>query len=460
MMAHRSQARRWRERAAWGASGILALAVIALYGGVIQAGPLDPPGPPAPTDGVRTPGTPISSLPIGLGTPGRYYLTRDLTYNGPGNAVTISASDIELDLNGFTLHVNSGSGVTVNPGQTRVRISNGTITGSLGRVLQLSSATATQMTLEDLTFTNSAAAAIALQENAIVRRVTVTQTGGAAITVGANSTVEHALVNGAVSFGIDVGPNSAVRDCTVREVNGGAAGQAAIRVGDDSTVERCTVSTNPSAGIRGGNGVVVSQSVSTLNLGGDGVGINLGVSSVVVESTARQNASAGIVVGNYSVVEGSTARNNGASGIVVGARAVVRDSTSTGNDVDGISATTAAGTLFENNLISDNDNDGIEAGTGVRIVNNTFRGNGLATAGTADGAAINLTATIAFVEGNLMVSNDVGILSVLGNNTIIRNVARDNPGGNYMLQADDLNGVDITAGNVATDTHSHYNYSP
>jgi hypothetical protein len=80
--------------------------------------------------------------------------------------------------------------------------------------------------------------------------------------------------------------------------------------------------------------------------------------------------------------------------------------------------------------------------------------------GTADGAAINMASTISHVEGNLIIGNDVGILSTSGNNTIVRNVARDNLGGNYQVQPDDLDGVIITIANVGTDTHSHYNYAP
>jgi hypothetical protein len=180
----------------------------------------------------------------------------------------------------------------------------------------------------------------------------------------------------------------------------------------------------------------------------------------VRNSSARSSGSTGINVGNFSIVEDSAAILNGAHGIAVGARAIVRNSTSDRNAIDGIAASTSAGALIEGNVIMENGNDGIEAGTGARIVNNTLRSNGDATAGTGDGAAINLISTVAFVEANLMVSNDVGILSATGNNTIVRNVARNNGGGNYVLQADDLNGVDITAANDDTDTHSHYNYLP
>jgi hypothetical protein len=456
-----SFADRWRARTAWALAGLLALSVVALYGGIIEAGPLDPPGAPSSTDSVRLPGTPISSLPVNIGASGRYYVTRDLTFNGAGNPISINADDVELDLNGFTLHLNAGASVSVQAGRTRIRIGNGTMTGPLARINQGASGTTTQILIHDMTFTDiGAAGALTLQEHATIERVTVNRSAGVGISVGPNANLEDVLVEDAVGFGIDAGPNSAVQDCAVYRVNGGAAGQAALRVGDDSTIERCIVANNQSAGIRGGNGVIVLDSAAATNVAGDAIGINLGTSSAVRNSSARSSGSTGINIGNFGIVEDSTAILNGAHGIAVGARAIVRNSISERNTLDGIAASSSAGALIEGNVIVENGNDGIEAGTGARIVGNTLQFNGDATTGTGDGAAINLVSTVAFVEANLMVSNDIGILSATGNNTVIRNVARNNAGGNYSLQADDLNGVDITSANDDTDTHSHYNYSP
>ena len=79
------------------------LAVIGLFATRAYGGPLDPPGAPASTDGVRGQGTPISSLPFAITQPGRYYLTRNLTGPGNANGITITAANVTLDLNGFTL---------------------------------------------------------------------------------------------------------------------------------------------------------------------------------------------------------------------------------------------------------------------------------------------------------------------------------------------------------------------
>ncbi len=73
------------DRLGWAVAGALALALIGALAGVVQGGPLDPPGPPASTLPLVEPRTPIrqpasaAGFPIVISAPGSYYLAENIT---------------------------------------------------------------------------------------------------------------------------------------------------------------------------------------------------------------------------------------------------------------------------------------------------------------------------------------------------------------------------------------------
>lgn len=77
-------------------------------------------------------GTKITSVPYTINNPGFYFFSGNLSYSGSGNAITVSADDVTLDLMGFSLTNAGAKGSTKGicmSGRTNVEIRNGTLRG-------------------------------------------------------------------------------------------------------------------------------------------------------------------------------------------------------------------------------------------------------------------------------------------------------------------------------------------
>ncbi|WP_372807807.1 right-handed parallel beta-helix repeat-containing protein [Pontiella sp.] len=114
---------------------IIALAAFAAFAThALAQGSLTPPGAPAPT--MKTLSQIEARTPISAATtitqPGSYYLTAEISVAG-GNGITISADEVTLDLNGFTIRSTavsaSGYGIFVNGTRRNIAIANGFIKG-------------------------------------------------------------------------------------------------------------------------------------------------------------------------------------------------------------------------------------------------------------------------------------------------------------------------------------------
>ena len=77
------------------------------------------------------PRTPISSSPYTISNPGSYYLTTNIVGVSSQNGINISANNVTLDLNGFSLQGISSAinGISIQTGYTNVTVRNGTISG-------------------------------------------------------------------------------------------------------------------------------------------------------------------------------------------------------------------------------------------------------------------------------------------------------------------------------------------
>ena len=81
-------------------------------------------------------GTKITNVPYTISSPGFYYLGLNVTYSGTGNAISVNADNVTLDLMGFSL-TGAGKSISncgINPNVTttpsnNLEVRNGTVSG-------------------------------------------------------------------------------------------------------------------------------------------------------------------------------------------------------------------------------------------------------------------------------------------------------------------------------------------
>jgi hypothetical protein len=128
--------------------------------------------------------------PTTITASGNYILSRNVSATS-GNVVTVQASNVSLDLNGFTL---SGSGtanalVLIADGFSNIEVANGTLSGGAYAVLYTSpSAIATDVRLSHLYVDGSVSAGVSIGTAGKIEISNSTFKGGPAISLGGSPT--------------------------------------------------------------------------------------------------------------------------------------------------------------------------------------------------------------------------------------------------------------------------------
>jgi Right handed beta helix region len=207
-------------------------------------GSLTPPGAPAPTMITLNqiePRTPISSAPYTITQPGSYYLVTNL-YIAVGDGIAISANNVTLDLNGFTVAGNSpGLGVDIGNAQTNVIVRNRLMSGWYDGVL-ISVTNSRNIVLERLVISGSPGYGIYCSCPAVVRDCLCVSNNGSGIFVYGGGQITDCDAGNNGQTGINV-YNGIVRNC--RAANN-ASGGILVAPG---TVSGCWVQNNGDSGI-------------------------------------------------------------------------------------------------------------------------------------------------------------------------------------------------------------------
>jgi hypothetical protein len=197
-------------KAGWALALVLGLLFIMSAGRMAfgDGGALEPPGAPAP--GMKSlqevePRTPISSIPYTITQPGSYYLTGNLTATASDTGITVAASHVTIDLNGFTL-----SGGTLGDhgifaySINRFTVRNGTVSDWLGSGIEYYGQ---EGHFEDLVTVGNGAFGLYLLSTSIVKNVVATHNTYGVAVGGNGSTISDVVAVNNELVGIRVEGN-------------------------------------------------------------------------------------------------------------------------------------------------------------------------------------------------------------------------------------------------------------
>lgn len=402
-----------------------------------MAGNLEPSGAPGstmkPLDQVQ-PRIAITSLPYGITQSGSYYLTKDLNGITDLPGIGIYASNVTLDLSGFSVTVANNIGISGSGTCENVEIRNGTIRNCQYGIFASSSCKGWRIL--NIRATNNSFTGISVN--------------------GTNNTIDHCMVsnNGSASsseVGIYSGDSSLIINSTARENS-----HNGIVTGNHCVINNCTAGANGGYGIYTQTSSRVSNCVANSNFSS---GFNVGVSSVVSDCTANSNTTTGINTADNCKVSGCLTNGNTGKGIKVTNNSTVTESTCNFNTDDGIAGFDHV--AITNNTVSSNGNWGITC-TGGYIARNTVSLNNTSnTAGkggiyasahsqvkenTLEGNTKNNIYVIgarSSVEGNVMSGSDYGINFGNTGNVYLNNRATAN-GTNYNVAGNTDGGGNIS----------------
>jgi nitrous oxidase accessory protein NosD len=335
----------------------------------LAQGSLTPLGTPAPTmktldqveartpvDSTHTPGNGTALFIISQ--PGSYYLTGNVTGVSGKHGIVISADNVALDLNGFSM---TGPGTTQNGvdcgTQKNLVLRNGTIRSWANGVN--SAVSATKLRIEKIRAASNATSGVTVGTNCAIVDCLFDASGTTAITTQAGAIVQNCQVSGSTT-GISVAQNSLISGCHL------TANGLGIGLGANSIVSGCEIVSNTATGIIANAGCMVKDCTVASN------------SAKGIDTITSGGSSAGTIV-QHCIFSGNIGVAIDLSGSCIVRDCMIQPSAS----ADGISMGTVNGSWIFNNQIRNAGatHNGINCnGNNNRIDGNTFTNNATAIA--------------------------------------------------------------------------------
>jgi hypothetical protein len=257
--------------------------------------------------------------PIVISEPGSYVLGENILAIPNQHGIEITASDVTLDLNGFTIQgngeVGSLDGIHIAADRANIAILNGTVRDFFG--VGIDGIQADNCRIDGVRVFNNGGVGIRLRLNAVMTRCSAWSNGAQGLVVSHNSVVRdsNAYENGAAGFLLGV--NTAATNCAAWENagdgfdsgNGAALTNCVARINTGhgfDTPQRCVLMNcaavdNGQSGFRCANACAYLNCSAALN---DANGFDVS-NSLVRGCIANANAGA-----NYQAVDGSTLVEN------------------------------------------------------------------------------------------------------------------------------------------------------
>ena len=304
-----------------------ATALVALAGLAI-AGPLTPPSGPVASS-YKTLGEVEPRIALSLAnTPGdadsifkitargSYYLTGNVTGVAGKHGIEIAASNVTIDLEGYSLIGVAGSldGIrTTTLSLPNITIEHGVVSDWRNSGIDLVSQSAVGSVVRDIRAHNNGVggsfSGIRVHNHSLIEDCISSQSSAYGFDIYANCRVVNCVARSNGSNGFDSASQTSYSGC-----NSFANGGIGIRTDGSSSVLDCTASQNVGAGISVTDGSLVSRCVAGMNASG----IVLQGKSTAIGNTCRSNQSAGIhvVTGSDNRIEENHCVSN-VTGIIV-----------------------------------------------------------------------------------------------------------------------------------------------
>jgi hypothetical protein len=318
-------------------------------------------------------------MPYTITNAGSYVVTENLTGSAAANGITIAASDVTLDLNGFQVAGVGSSldGIGTSGSRLNIHIVNGIVRGWGGDGIDLRSAS--------------------------------------------NSALRQIIAYGNTGDGLRLGDAGQVRDCNVYQNTGDG-----VDVDEAVTLDRIVARQNGGHGIFASNGCVIANSVLREN-GIDGIRAGLGCT--ILACATRSNEGDGIRAGPGSQISDSVGYSNDDGIRIAGRGGNVVNCSAFGNLLYGIRV--QDGGAVTHSVAAGNELGGIQAGTNCFVSGNTCYQNGT---NSATSAGVHVSGRGNRIEGNHAGESAYGFHAPLATNLIVRNSATQND-TNYVAAA-------------------------